>query len=207
MENNLELWDKVKVTDPKFLKSVKSGGRTYSAIDAYYQLEMATKEWGSYGSTWGLKDIKTDFLTIGNDTLANLSATFYYPNGSFEIINSIKVVYKTNGYQGKEGYMKSDEDWAKKIETNTISKALSKLGFNVDVFLGMFEDNSYVQELNYIHAEVSGAKIDTSKIAELMVVLKKNNVPVQSIVEQYKVNHLGQLTESQFNEIKGNSNE
>jgi len=202
-EDNLKLWDKVKVTDPKFLKNVKSGGRNYSAIDAYYQMETATKEFGSYGSTWGLKNIETSFLTVGNDTLANLKATFFYPSGTFEIINSVKAVYKTNGFKGKEGYMKADEDWAKKIETNTISKALSKLGFNADVFMGKFEDNDYVQELNYIHAEVSGAIIDTEKISELMVHLKKQGIAVQTVVTQYRVNHLGQLTESQYNEIKG----
>jgi len=204
MEDNLKLWDSVKATDPKYLKKVKSGGREYSAIDAYYQMEVATKKFGSYGSSWGLRNIETNFLTIGNDTLGNLKAEFYYPDGKFDIINSIKVVYKTNGYQGKEGYMKSDEDWAKKIETNTISKALSKLGFNVDVFMGKFEDNEYVQELNYIHAKVSGAVIDTEKISELIVHLKKRGISVQSVVTSYSVNHLGQLTESQYKEILGN---
>ena len=40
-----------------------------------------------------------------------------------------------------------DTDWPKKLETNTISKALSKLGFNADVFMGQFDDGDYVQSL------------------------------------------------------------
>jgi len=35
----------------------------------------------------------------------------------------------------------------KKATTDGITKCLSMLGFNADVFLGKFDDNKYVQEL------------------------------------------------------------
>ena len=40
-----------------------------------------------------------------------------------------------------------DEDAYKKCVTDGITKCLSYLGFNADVFLGKFDDNKYVKEM------------------------------------------------------------
>jgi disulfide oxidoreductase YuzD len=40
---------------------------------------------------------------------------------------------------------KLDTDFAKKVETDTLTKALSKLGFSADVFLSKFEDITEVK--------------------------------------------------------------
>ena len=37
-----------------------------------------------------------------------------------------------------------DADFAKKIETDALTKALSKIGFNADVFMGLYDDHKYV---------------------------------------------------------------
>jgi hypothetical protein len=42
---------------------------------------------------------------------------------------------------------KVDND-AKKIETDTLTKAISKLGFNADIFMGKFDDLRYIEEMN-----------------------------------------------------------
>lgn len=39
-----------------------------------------------------------------------------------------------------------DADFAKKIETDALTKALSKMGFNADIFMGRFDDTKYVEE-------------------------------------------------------------
>ena len=202
VDKNIELWNKVSTTDPKYLKKVTNGGRTYSAIDAQSQYQKATEQFGSYGNTWGLKDIEISYKDIGDTTLADIKAVFFYPGGEFTTINSIKVAYKTNGYQGKPGYLKVDEEAFKKLETNTVTKALSRLGFNADVFMGQFEDNNYIQEVNYAYADVQGKKIDTDKIIELQKLLKNSNTDLSSIIQNYQVNHLGQLSEPQYTDIK-----
>ena len=149
-QNFLKIWE--TPTDPKHLKNVSSNGRNYSAIDSTYQFLQATEIFnGCYGSTWGLKDLDYTFKTLADTELLILKAKFFYPGGEFELNNSIKLAYMTNGYQNKPGYLKVDDEAYKKIETNTISKALAKLGFNADVFMGKFEDNNYVQELNYAY--------------------------------------------------------
>ena len=64
-------------------------------------------------------------------------AQFFYrnentQNGEFPITSAIM-------YISDKG--KADDDFAKKLETDMITKALSRLGFNADVFMGMFDDN------------------------------------------------------------------
>jgi uncharacterized protein YsxB (DUF464 family) len=199
---NLELWNKVDETDPKYKKEVTNSGRTYSSIDAQSQYLKATEQFGPYGSKWGLKNMDVIHHTIGDTVLANIKAVFYYPGGEFETINSVKVAYKTNGYQGKEGYLKVDDEAYKKLETNTVTKALSRLGFNADVFLGMFEDNNYVQEMNYAYADIQGKKIDSEKIREIQALLKATNTNLASLLQNYQVNHLGHLNETQYLDIK-----
>ena len=49
---NLQLWDQVKTTNPKALKSFNKGYKG-TAIDFHYQLHRATALWGPAGGKWG----------------------------------------------------------------------------------------------------------------------------------------------------------
>jgi len=131
-ENNMALWNKVEKTNPKFTRLISYGQRRFTAIGAYYQIKTATQIWGPYGKTWGLKNSELEITKIGNVDMAIYKALFYYPEGEFEIRNSIKI---------------TDDEFLKKLETDTLTKALSRLGFNADVFLGLFEDLRYVNDL------------------------------------------------------------
>ena len=139
MSDNMKIWNAVEVTNPAFTTSVNQRGG-FTAIDAYYQIRQATELWGTYGGTWGLRHLKRELHP--EMEMATLDAEFYYPGGSFEIGNSIELKIST-----KNG-MKWDDEFVKKLETNTLSKALSKLGFGADVFMGKFDDMRYIRELN-----------------------------------------------------------
>lgn len=137
---NLKLWGSVEKTNPAFTKPANDGRRSFTNIDAYSQVKEATRQWGPYGHKWGLRDINYDFSLLELGGLAILKARFFYPidgsESSFEINNSAQIKFKSGGF---------DKDFTKKMETNTVTKALSKLGFNADVFLGMFEDSEYLE--------------------------------------------------------------
>ena len=166
MDNhNLELWEKVEKTDPNFTKKV-SFGRKYTAIDAQYQIKEATKQFGSYGK-WGLKNLVYEKLYIGDDILLELRATFFYPDGEFDLTNSAYLLVKA----------RLDTDAYKKIETDTLTKALSKLGFNADIFLGMYENLDYVNELTGEFTMISNTqRVELSKmIQDSKTDLKKFN--------------------------------
>jgi hypothetical protein len=134
-QDNLKLWNSVKKTNPKDTKAVNFG-RKFTAIDAYSQIEIATSHFGSYGSTWGLYDIA--YTKVEETSMFRVSGLFKYPSGEFPIGSSIF-------YISDKG--KIDDEFVKKVETDMITKALSRLGFNADVFMGMFDDNRYVQEV------------------------------------------------------------
>lgn len=144
-EKNIEFWLSVEKTDPSKTKAVNSGGRRITAINAQSQIKEATRQWGKYGSSWGLKDIQIDYVNnLCNDQLLAVSrAVFYYPDGSFEIGSSIMV----QSWITSKAYNKVDDDFLKKLETDMTTKALSKLGFNADVFMGMYDDNKYIQKI------------------------------------------------------------
>lgn len=128
---NMRLWTSVCETNPYNTKQVSYGKRSFTAIDAYSQILRATEEWGPYGGRWVLNKISYQFIE-GAD-LALVGGMFIYPGGSFPLSSSIKY--------------KQDDEFAKKVETDLITKALSRLGFNADVFLGKYDDNRYVQSM------------------------------------------------------------
>jgi hypothetical protein len=144
IENNMRLWRQVEKTDPKMQKRVNQRGG-YTAIDAQYQLQQATKLWGPYGHRWGMRKIFYSFHTVEfvakdgptTQSAVVLEAEFFYPVGdgeaSFPIVNDDKF--------------RPGDDVMKKLVTNTRSKALSWLGFSADVFMGRFDDASYVRDL------------------------------------------------------------
>ena len=138
--SNLDLWNKVKETDPKYTNPAKIGGMTITAIAPQYQIMLATEQFGPYGVGFGFKSIGLDYSLIEKYNLVVFKGVFFHPGGEFEIINSSKM------FMDRAQKM-VDADFAKKIETDALTKALSKIGFNADVFMGRFDDTKYVLEM------------------------------------------------------------
>jgi len=138
--DNMELWDKVCKTDPKHTKPAKIGGLSITAIAPQYQIQEATRRFGPYGKGFGFKSIELDYSLVAVYDLVVFKGVFFHPGGQFEIINSSKMFMDRNKKM-------IDADFAKKIETDALTKALSKLGFNADVFMGRFDDTKYVTEM------------------------------------------------------------
>ena len=143
MTNNLELWDSVAKTDPSSTKPVSLGGRRFTAIDPYSQIRKATAKFGPAGKGWGWKGrFVTDFL--GEDR----AVISWHGIVWWEVIDNAVPCAGAAELAGrrKNGDPFVDTDAFKKALTDAITKGLSYLGFNADVFLGLFDDNKYVQE-------------------------------------------------------------
>lgn len=138
MTDNLKLWNEVCKTNPSHTKKV-TFGRTFTAIDAHYQIMTATEAWGPMGVSWGVDDEKFELL---NNDLVLYQAFLFYPNGKVPIHSSALVTKKV------KGETTPDDDCIKKVATDALTKGLSKLGFNADVFLGKFDDNKYVAQMS-----------------------------------------------------------
>lgn len=138
---NMELWAEVCKTPPRYTKKVNTRGG-FTAIDPTYQAQRATEVFGPFGIGWGLRESQLDYSLVEVAGLVTHKAVFFFnqgdKTGTFPIHNAMSI-------WSDKGHTRADEDFAKKLETNTISKALSRLGFSADVFLGLFDDAGYVQ--------------------------------------------------------------
>jgi hypothetical protein len=137
--SNMAIWDQVCTTDPNQTKTVNQRGG-YTAIVPQYQIQQATEVFGPYGKGWGFASCDLDMSQIEPLGLVIVKAIFFYVTGGDRSEFPIN-----NAWPVKQG-SRIDPDFAKKAETNTMSKALSKLGFGADVFMGQFDDNEYLQE-------------------------------------------------------------
>ena len=164
MNKHLELWNKVEKTNPKYTKKANVKGNKITSIAPQFQIMNATEQFGSYGATWGFKNINFDY-SLKEFGLVVFKALFYYPNGEFEITNSIKL-YIDNAQT------KIDDNFAKKLETDALTKALSKLGFNADIFLGKFDDVRYVNEMTKEFAP-KPVKVDVKPYLDAIIKLEK----------------------------------
>lgn len=164
--SNLEIWNQVKETDPQHTKHAKQRGG-YTSIKPQYQIQEATKIFGPYGSGWGFQSIEMDYSTVDTMGLVMVKAVFFY------LLNGeLKTFPINNSWSAKMGD-RIDTDFVKKAETNTMSKALSKLGFSADIYMGMFDDPNYVE---YVSGEkaIENAVDKESEKAKQMEALKND---------------------------------
>tara|TARA_R110002020_G_scaffold21429_2_gene72780 strand:+ start:3615 stop:4271 length:657 start_codon:yes stop_codon:yes gene_type:complete len=151
-KDNMKLWYSVCVTDPCRTKKVSQRGG-FTAICAQSQFKEATEQFGAYGQGWWVEGEKFTMIT---DSLCLYQATMVIckkeKDGTkinpFSISSSISI---------KQG-AKEDTDFAKKVSTDAITKALSRMGFNSDVFEGKFDDNKYVASLEEKKKEAENTK-------------------------------------------------
>jgi hypothetical protein len=134
MTGGLEFWRKVERTDPRHTKRVEQRGG-FTAIDAYYQIQNATEQWGPAGGAWRWEvDLK---LISESNPVWLARVDLFTPLGEHPVTQ-----FGCKAYFGKD---RPDEDAPKKAVTDGLTKCLSYLGFNADVFLGRFDDSKYVE--------------------------------------------------------------
>ena len=146
---NLKVWNQVCTTDPDMTEKISFGALRFTTVDAQSQIMKATEIFGPCGIGW--KVVNQNFQIVSpnpanhEDNLLVFTAEFHYVldgvSGNFDIVSDIPLYNKT-----KNG-TKFEKDPYKKVRTDAVTKALSWLGFNADVFLGMFDDNKYIEDL------------------------------------------------------------
>ena len=131
-ESNMKLWDQVSMTNPTQTKPVEFG-RKFTAIDAHYQIMEATRAFGPIGKGWGWDN---KFHIEEGIAIAQVTIWWENRDQTFGPVIGMSVLKNKSG--------KIDDDAGKKATTDALTKCLSHLGFNADVFLGKFDDNKYV---------------------------------------------------------------
>lgn len=145
IEFNTSIWHLVDTSDPSQLKKVEQRGG-FLSIDAYPQIKRATEIFGPMGIGFGLSDVDYHLVEDVDSSSKNnpgrkshmmiLRCTFWYRIPGGETMGQIPVVNAM--------MFDAFSDTPKKLITNCITKALSYLGFNYDVFKGSWDDDPYI---------------------------------------------------------------
>lgn len=176
----MELWNQVCVTNTKTTKNTNIGQMDITSICPQSQRKKATEVFGPYGTGWGIdpESETYSYMDIGDTKLCTYKAVLYYFRGTKEgripITSVIKVCYVTKN--GK-GYLLIDDEYSKKVQTNALTKGLSGIGFNSDVFEGKFDDDKYVQSLRFKEAKEDNPTLKA---------LEKDGLTVDKLTEKLK---------------------
>mgnify|MGYP003111076374 FL=1 len=137
-KNNMKLWNAVEKTNPKYTKQV-GFGRKFTTVNAQYQVRCATEQFGAFGKGWGIDD---EFFNPIIDGLIGYTAKLWWKDSEGKHSFNINASISTHSKAGK-----LDDECYKKVTTDALTKGLSKLGFNADVFMGQYDDNKYVAQM------------------------------------------------------------
>jgi len=153
----MTIWEQVKETDKAFTKTTNFDGRDITSINTLYMVKRATELFGPLGKGWGY-DVLIDRFDQGAPVLSKDGSVVLYNEQMHTI--QIKFWYVHAGkrnhvtHYGHTPYVRktqwgasTDFDAPKKSLSDAIKKCLSMLGFCADVYLGMFDDATYLEGL------------------------------------------------------------
>lgn len=138
---NMKHWDNLSKSDPKYLRQVSFGSRNFTAIDPQYQVKIMTEEFGAVGEGWGWHNT-TEVVHVSNGNsavLAHVSVWHGTPANTFGPFTGCRKFFDAT--KGRIA-----EDAPKMAVTDGLTKALSHLGCNADVFLGEMDGNKYAAD-------------------------------------------------------------
>jgi hypothetical protein len=156
--NNLSVWERGEKTDPSFTKENKHGQGGSTSINTTYAFKRATEVFGPIGIGWGYNIIKDEIvdgapISFGAkeaektiiSKIHTMQIRFWY------MLDGVKGEFDQFGHtdfigKNKWGFF-NDSEPQKKSLSDAIKKALSMLGFNADIYLGMYDDQGYVQSV------------------------------------------------------------
>ena len=141
---NMQLWNAVEKTDPKYTKEV-GFGRKFTSINAQYQIMTATEQFGSIGDGWGVTSEKFEMVCEG---LLGYQAIFWYMLGDeraqFDLNSSIKTHTNAGKWDDNRYVNQVKEDYNKKPSMevthpkNSFKKKMDKIV--LDTMLEFIDD-------------------------------------------------------------------
>lgn len=145
-QENKAIWDQAFTTDPAYVKPITGKQYKGSSPSPYWITQRATEIFGPCGIGWGYNILNERIERFSEtDTIHIAMVEVWYmqgeKRGSFQHIGQTKM-----SYLASSGKMMLDEDAPKKSVTDALVKGLSMLGFAGDIFLGRWDDSSYVRE-------------------------------------------------------------
>lgn len=156
---NLDIWNRVSKTDPIYTKVYSmGGGMSGTSISGAYCVMKATEEFGPVGKGWGYEiteERRDKGHPIGLE--ADGVTSIYMITHTIKVNLWVKIddekCHVTHFghtpylYKSAKGNFVYDQEAPKKSLTDALKKCLSMFGIGGDIFLGMFDDPTYVDEV------------------------------------------------------------
>ena len=135
-KQNMDLWLALAPSDMKYLKKVAFGSRKFTSIDPQYQIMKMTEKFGPVGVGWGY-NVEYDYPSSNDMILivAKVSIWTTLPENIFGPVAGSRTFWHKD-------MKRPAEDAGKMALTDALTKGLSHLGCDADVFLGK-HDNKY----------------------------------------------------------------
>lgn len=143
--DNLKLWTAHEDIDPKFTKPITGKPYKGTSPNPQYVIWCLTEMFGPVGQGFGWTVVAEDFKQLGDEVLHWCRIEFWHTDRSnkFDAYGQTKAAYPK-----RDGGFVVDEDAPKKSLTDAIIKAASHIGIGANIFLGRWDDQKYVQEVN-----------------------------------------------------------
>ena len=162
----MRIWELWQISDKKYTKQQQFGAKL-TAINAQSQIMNATMTWGPMGVEWGVDNERWHYfndISTGMPKICHYRATLYFPSGLSEPSKTEGVISITADEEIVKPTGQYNVDWSKKVSTDALTKGLSRLGFNADIFLGDWDDNKYVANQDSSPAKASKKQSSATKV-------------------------------------------
>ena len=138
-KQNMDLWLALAPSDMKYLKKVEFGARKFTSIDPQYQIMKMTEKFGPVGVGWGY-NVEYDYPSSNDMILivAKVSIWTTLPENIFGPVAGTRTFWHKD-------MKRPAEDAGKMALTDALTKGLSHLGCDADVFLGK-HDNKHMAD-------------------------------------------------------------
>lgn len=205
--DNLYIWRQKAAIDPRFTKPIT--GRPYKGTSPNPQhiVQCLTELFGPVGKGFGWAVEAEAFEKLADEVLHWCRITFWWSEGaarhSVQQYGQTKTVYKS-----RDGKTIVDEDAPKKSLTDAIVKAASHLGIASEIFLGRYDDQKYVTNLEgeFREAEREAERraappvelVTEEQWRELEDLIPASGKPLSVILNAYGIDKLSDLPAAKY---------
>lgn len=147
-ENNLRTWNKVCNTDKKFTKTFDKGTFKGTDINPTYRAMKMTEVYGPYGYGWGIQDLSFREIPLPtNDVIVVCELSLWYEEEGKTCVVGPHAGCDFLVRNTKSSGPKADDEAHKKAQTDAMTACFRFLGISADVYMGLWDNSKYQQEL------------------------------------------------------------
>ena len=147
LDDNLELWNKVKQPPESALKEIKGGRlKGFTDINPMWRFEEMTRQFGQCGRGWFFS-IKEQWSEDGADGTKAVFAIvdLYVSKGNDrDWANPIQGIGGSMLIQKETAGLRSNDEAYKMAVTDALGTAMKMLGFGADVYSGKWDGSKYI---------------------------------------------------------------